>query len=72
MYQRVRRIRQKAGVSQIRVAQAAHKSLAWAAQIEYGVLTPSRADAQKVADLLDRNVEDLFDRVRETEANMTA
>lgn len=65
MNQPLREIRRKLGVSQMRVAQAAGRSLGWAQQAEAGVLVPSREDAEKVADLLDTDAETLFGKIRE-------
>jgi DNA-binding XRE family transcriptional regulator len=68
MYEPVRNVRIRNGISQLRLAQTARRSVAWFQHVEAGCLTPSREDAEKIARLLGRPVEDLFTRTREVAA----
>ena len=64
MYEPVRDVRVREGVSQLRLAQTAGRSVAWFQHVEAGCLTPSREDALKISRLLGRPVEELFTRTR--------
>lgn len=62
----IRQARLSAGFSMAEVAQAADRSLGWIYALERGLVKPGRPQAEAVARLLDKSVEELFgNEVRE-------
>ena len=66
-FETVRTARLSAGLPVAAVAQAAGRSIGWVYALERGLLTPARSDAEKIAELLNADVGELFSRLREEE-----
>ena len=64
-FEPVRKARIDAGITVAVVAQAADKTGGWVGALERGLVTPSRADAERIAALFGVDVETLFSRIRE-------
>ena len=64
-FESVRKRRLHAGLPVAALAQVAGRTIGWVYSLERGLVAPCRADAQKIADLLDADVDQLFSRIRE-------
>ena len=64
-FESVRKRRLDAGLPVAALAQAAGRTIGWVYSLERGLVAPSRADAEKIADLLSADVDQLFSRIRE-------
>ena len=63
---KVRSARLSAGVPLAALAQETGRSISYFYALERGLTTPTRPDAEKIAQVLGVPVEELFERVRES------
>lgn len=61
----LRLARQEAGVSPIALARSVRKSASWFWSLDQGLLVPSRRDAETIAELVGKPVQELFAAVRD-------
>ena len=64
-FERLRAAREAQGISRLALAHEVGRSTTWVKEVEYGALAPSRTDAEKVAEILDTDAEQLFTRIRD-------
>lgn len=62
--EQVRVAREQAHIPRTALARALGRSVTWLKEVEAGCLAPSREDAERIADLLDAEADDLFTRIR--------
>ena len=66
-FARVRGARLDAKMAMADIAQVTDKSMTWVYNLERGIVTPTREDAEAMAALLGVGADDLFEKIREDE-----